>query len=101
MDLKADLERLNSLEVCNIGLRQARQDELGIEYEIVFLAMEITHGSDRGGPVPSHSRTNPRGVSRRRRLTGMGIIAVTAAVRSPEAETSTLSWSFPTPAMDR
>ena len=49
-----------------------------------------THGSERDGPVPSHKRMNPLGVSRRRRCSGIGIIAVTAAVRSPGSETSAL-----------
>ena len=41
-----------------------------------------THGLERDGPVPSHKRMNPLGVLRWRRCSGIGIIAVTAAVRS-------------------
>ncbi len=80
-----------------------------------------TYGSERDGPVPSHSLMNPiirnkagqgmsyepkvcriisqekvlksslpLGVSRWRRCSGMGIIAVTAAVRSPDVDASKL-----------
>ena len=47
-----------------------------------------TYGSDCEGPVPSHNRIYPLGVSRLRSSSGIAMMEVTTAVMSPEVDTS-------------